>query len=563
MGFHGLLIIRSTRYIKGVLGVLIILSASVGCCCANPHRDPKCAGSYRCCHSGYDSEPAPTQEEHETALAVLKSETGERSVEFTPWSAASSRAVLVSMESDAQEEVLPTAVTPLSASAGPSARSLSLDDAIALALARNPSLETARAAEPVAHAAYHVAETYPWNPQFQTQVLPYYRDRNGNDGVVSQQHVIVQTFELGRQRQFRKGAAAANWRQVNGTIRQAELTVAAQTANLYFTALYQRELRDMNRTLAEANEQLLGVMQRREKAGQATRADVELTRLEVISSRRQLRLADAGYREAITNLQNQWNLDAHDQIELNSDWLSWRWTSIDHILSGIQGSACNDWDDPCRPLGSTTDVASPRVPDDVVLRQLVRDRPDVAAARAGIAMAAENLRLAKAMKRPNLQIGPMWQRNESAGQYWGVQAQMDIPVVNTGQTLVQQRCAELHQQQVTADQLENQAVLEARAAILRYERARMMVEESYPEFARPMAESLRPFQDQFKAGQITVIQVFAARATIIQSRQSYLAMLNKLTLAAASVMQTTGVPPELLVTSNLPQASPHEELPMP
>ena len=87
--------------------------------------------------------------------------------------------------------------------------SLTLGAAIQTALARNPDLVAVRSSEPVAHAAYHVAKTYPFNPQFQTQVLPYTRGRNCNDAPVSQQHVIVQTFELAGQSRFRSGAAAA------------------------------------------------------------------------------------------------------------------------------------------------------------------------------------------------------------------------------------------------------------------------------------------------------------------------------------------------------------------
>ena len=111
--------------------------------------------------------------------------------------------------------------------------SLTLEVAIQTALARNPDLVVIRSSEPVAHTACHVAKTYPFNPQFQTQVLPYTRDRNGNDAPVSQQHVIVQTFELGGQQRFRVGAASANWAQVIGTIRQAELMNAAQTTRLF------------------------------------------------------------------------------------------------------------------------------------------------------------------------------------------------------------------------------------------------------------------------------------------------------------------------------------------
>ncbi len=443
------------------------------------------------------------------------------------------------------------------------ASELSLEGAIQLALERNPNLAIVRASEPVAHAAFHVAETYPWNPQFQTQVLPYSRDRNGNDGVVSQQHVIVQTFELGGQQHYRERAAAANWRQVSGTVRQAELTTAAQTTTLYFAALFQRELRDLNQTLAELNEQLVGVMQRRQKAGQANNSDVELARLQAQTTRRQQRLTESSYQTAYTNLLNQLNVTANIQFGLSNDWLQCRWRPIDEIILESPEIISVD------PLGQSSGMNSgsccmlTQPENEAILRQIVVDRPDVAAARAGVAMAMENLRLAKAMKRPNLQIGPMWQLDDAATQLWGVQAQIDIPVVNTGKTLVSQRYAELRQQQITAQQLENRAVLEARAAITRYERSRVLVEQSREDSVRSLSESLQPFQDQFKAGQINLLQVFAARASIVQSKQSYLDLLNELALAVTDVTLSTGLPPQLLMADAEQLPSPAEELSLP
>ncbi|TWU22724.1 TolC family protein [Bythopirellula polymerisocia] len=443
------------------------------------------------------------------------------------------------------------------------AQELSLEGAIQLALERNPNLTTVRASEPVAHAAFHVAETYPWNPQFQTQVLPYSRDRNGNDGAVSQQHVIVQTFELGGQQHYRERAAAANWRQVSGTVRQAELTTAAQTITLFFGALFQHELRDMNQALAEMNEQLVGVMQRRQKAGQANNADVELARLQSQTTRRQQRLTEASYQTAYVNLLSQLNLSVSIEFALSNEWLQCRWRPIDEIILASPAITT------ATPLNQASEMKSDvgcmltQPENETILRQIIGDRPDVSAARAGVAMARENLRLAKAMKRPNLQIGPMWQRDETATQYWGVQAQMDIPVVNTGSTLVSQRYAEWRQQQVTAQQLENRAVLEARAAITRYERSRVLVEQSREESVRTLSESLQPFEDQFKAGQINLLQVFAARTAIVQSRQSYLDLLNELALAVADVTQSTGLPPQLLMEEDKPNLGQAEELPLP
>ena len=123
--------------------------------------------------------------------------------------------------------------------------------------------------------------------------------------------------------------------------------------------------------------------------------------------------------------------------------------------------------------------------------------------------------------------------------------------------------AELRQQQIAAAQLENRAVLEARAAIQRYERARRLVEQSRGEFAQSIPEALKPFEDQFKAGQITLLQVFAARATLVQSRQSFLDLLNELALAAADVTQATGLPPQQLMADVEPLPVPLEEVPQP
>jgi len=413
--------------------------------------------------------------------------------------------------------------------------SLTLKAAIQTALKRNPDLLAIRSGEPVAHAAYHVAKTYPFNPQFQTQVLPYTRDRSGNDAPVSQQHVIVQTFELAGQSRFRTEAAAANWEQVRHTIQQAELLTIAQVERLYFTTLYQWELRETNQLLTRLNAKMVGVIERRFKAGQANSADVALARLQAQSARRRQRLVEANYQTALMNLRNYLNLAEDSVVDLNNHWLDWRWSPVADV---VLNTPLKFWEDQTPDLTIDEGDGAFRA----TLQQMVADRPDVAAANANVTMARENLALADAMRTPNLQIGPMWQRDDAATQFWGVQAQIDIPVVNTGIPLVRQRSAQLQQQQVTAARLEERAMLEARAAIRRYERARRLVEQSRSDFAKSMPDVLKPFEDQFRAGQITLLQVFAGRTSFAQSRQSFLDLLNELSLAAADVTQATGLP---------------------
>jgi len=442
---------------------------------------------------------------------------------------------------------------------------LKLEDAIRLSLEQNPDLKAVRASKPVARAAFRVAEVYPWNPQFQAQVLPFSRDRLGNDGAVSQQYVLMQTFEFGGQQRFRKGAAAANWRQVNETVLQAELMNVAQTARLFFAAIYQRELRDTSQSLADLNEQLVGIMQRRQKAGQANRADVELTRLQSQSSHRQQRLAEANYQTSLMQLRNQLNLDAYAPLKLDRHWIHMRWQSLDELIFGSSKplSKSDPLDGlPVEPYSYEVATMN-RINDETTLRRLVADRPDVVAARAGVTMASENRRLANAMRRPNLLIGPMWQRDEASTQTLGFQGQVFLPVVNTGKPLVRQRMAQQRQLKIAATQLENRAVLEARAALQRYERARQLVEQSRGEIAFDLPGALAPFEDQFKAGQITLLQVFAARVAITQSRQSFLGLLNELSLAAADVIQATGLHPQQRVMDIEPLPEVLEEAPTP
>lgn len=395
---------------------------------------------------------------------------------------------------------------------------LTLQSAIETGLRRNPDLIALRSGEAVAHAAVHVASTYPFNPQWQTQVMPYAREPNGDFDPATQSYALVQTFELAHQRRYRVGAALANQSQVQGTIRQAELLNVAQTERLFFTALYRRALRDLNQSLADLNEQLVGVVERRMQAGRANAADVALARLQAQSARRQQRLAEADYQSAVTNLSNHLNLDADVTIRLIGELPRWQWRPVEDV---------------------------PSVP--TALRQLVADRPDVVAARAAAAKAQQTLALADAMRRPNVQLGPLYQRDNGAVQYWGIQAQVDLPVVDSGRPLVRQRLAELRQQQITASQTEDKAVLQARAALERYERARRLVKQSRDRSATDVSEALKLFEDQFQAGQIDLLQVFAARTTVLQSRQSFLDLLNELAQAAADVTAAIGLPAEQLV----------------
>ncbi len=427
----------------------------------------------------------------------------------------------------------------------------SLGEAIQAALQRNLDVAVARSAVPVAHSAYHVASAHPYNPQFQMQVLPYTRGRSGSGAPVSQQYVVVHTFELAGQPRYRAGAAAARWEQTEHAARQAELAAVAQTERLYFAVLYERSRRDIERALAQLNDELVGVVERRMKAGQATSADVALARLQADSARRRERLRESQYRTALRKLQDYLNLPDRPRLELTDRWLEWEWRDFDTAMREAAGGM-PDHGGPSQ--GSDIDGWTA----DAVLHWLVMARADVAAARASVAAAQQQLALARAMRTPNLQIGPMWQRDDAATEFWGVQGQFDIPVLNTGAPLVRQRQAELQQQLLIASQTETRAVREIEAARERYGRARRMVARFRPDMGRSMREALRPVTDQFEAGRLTLLDVYSARISYTQARQGFVDLVNEAAQAAADITAATGLPAQSLIRRPVSTSEPYE-----
>jgi outer membrane protein TolC len=404
--------------------------------------------------------------------------------------------------------------------------SLSLDQAIEITLRQNPSLVTQRQGEAVSQAAVGVASAYPYNPSLQTVVLPYSVNSLGNSVPVQNSVALLQTVELAHQQRHREDAATADFSRTTWSIRRAEALQAAQTERLYFTAIYQRDLRNMSMLLANVNDELIGVLERRLSAAQSTATDLALARIEARSARQQADLAAGSYQSALAELHTQLGLPQPCFLEPEGDLAARQWFPAP-AANSTEPNPSGDW------LSSVT--------------KLVANRPDVMAARAELAAAQAALNLAHAAMVPNLVVGPNYERDNTGVLMIGVQAQMDLPIVNSGKPLMRQREAEVCQKQVALDQLFVQARLEAEAALARYDRARTLLERTRNDLSAPLVKDVRQIEDSFRAGQTDLIHVFTARATLIQAQRGLLDLVNEVAQAAAKVSETTGLPPQLLV----------------
>ncbi len=398
-----------------------------------------------------------------------------------------------------------------------------LAEAIDTALERNPNLVTLRQTEVVSRAAVGVAAQYPWNPYVQLQVLPYGREINGANTPVNHYVLLMQTLELTHQPRYRLAAGIADLSRTRWNIHQAELVNVAQTERMFFTALYARGVRDVNLSLAKLNEELVGVLKRRFEAGTAVASDIALARLQAHAARQQANASMAAYNTALVDLRTQLGLVSQEPFEPIGDLsrLSWAKAPVPFVTSE-------------KPSGP-----------EVV--ELISGRPDVMAARADVEVSRAAADLANAGRLPPPQVGPYYQRDDFATVFLGLRAQWEIPVVNSYMPLVRQRMAELRQRQVALTQLETRAQLEADAALVRYERARQLIEETQGQFGTLLNDELRRVEDQFRAGQADLLRVYSARTGMIQAERALLDTQNELAQAAARVTETTGLPPHVLV----------------
>jgi cobalt-zinc-cadmium efflux system outer membrane protein len=317
---------------------------------------------------------------------------------------------------------------------------------------------------------------------------------------------------------------------------QAKLTNAAQTQRLYFTALYQRGIAELARINAEVNTQLLTISQKQFEGGTLSGADVAIIKLDNASTRRQAALAEANYQTALLDLKRQIGLPAAAPMTLAGNLNDFRWQAITSQSALWSHFICLE-------MPVTDDRAW-------IAKTLASSRPDVWAANADVDAARANLDLARANRIPDLQIGPYYQRNNDPVTFWGLRAQMDLPVLNTGTPMVRQRLSELTQRNAIWEQTLQRATLEAQAALDRYDRALAIATDSEMAVGETMPVELQKLEQQFKAGEVDLVRIVTARTSFFQARRAALDTLNELAQASATLVAATGLPAESILAAN-------------
>lgn len=429
---------------------------------------------------------------------------------------------------------------------------VSLAEALRLALGRNPGLVALRRSEGVSEAALQVARTYPHNPQLGADVRPLTRERGGNNGDVLVAATLLQELELGGQGRHREATGLAEHEAAAWRVRDAEEKVLSEAARLFFDALHARERTALLESVAALQQETLDVTRRRFDAGLSSGTDIVLARMEAQSARQQADLARDARDAAVAALEQQLGLPPRSEL----------------VTSGALERAA-------RSVAPT------------FLEDVIGERPDVRAAEADLAASAARARLAAAARVPNLTLGPVYERDESGTTFLGVEAQLPIPIWDTGSPLLRQRRAEEEQSREALRQLRVEASHEASAALARHGRAAALAQRFREDLFGPPAPGpasaagatgapgaveapgapgaaagaggiegdLQRIRDQYEAGQADIVQVFLARSNLLRARQAYLDALHEEALAAVDLTRAAGLSAATLLLDSPPRGA--------
>lgn len=416
--------------------------------------------------------------------------------------------------------------------AAPTDEQLVLLETVSVALAQNPDLVALRQTERVGAATYGVANTYPFNPFVQVQATPFQEPSGSGEGTTAHYVLLMQRIQLAHQQQHREDAALSSLNSIRWNIHQAELQAVSLTAQLYFTVLYQRGLLDVAQASQSNNQQLLEAINKRFEAGDASATDVATVRIDTRSTQQQLRLADANYQTALRNLRRHLGVPIDSPNEFAGDIRQIRWRLP------AEGSNDAEW---------AIDMVQSSTSNKIWIASWAASRPDVLAAHANIDAARANWRLASADRVPDVQLGPYYQRNPDGMSLLGFRAEMNLPIVNSGKPLENQRAAEYGQQSTIWQQTLVRAELEAQAAFERYELAYHALAQESADLMEGMPAELESLERQFRAGEVDVVRIIQARTSILQNQRARLDLLNELAQSAALLVGATGLPIEMLI----------------
>ncbi len=397
-------------------------------------------------------------------------------------------------------ELIPAAPAP-SAS-----RAISIDEALAIALAQNPDLAVNRQDMAVAEAQRVIANTYPFNPVFEAQVQA--ADNFDIKSHIRQSYSLLQEIETGGKGKYRRGEASASVNRMGWELRARELATAADVYRKFQAVIAARQKLQLATEASRMNQQFAENAAALLQAGKVNGGDLVLARHEALDSRQAEAIAQSELRLARFELQAALGITDLVALEPQGDLrLSPPTDYVD--LNGVAQSA-------------------------------MANQPEVFAKMAALQQADAAVGLAIANQKANVTFGPAAEVDENETFFIGATLQAPLQIYNRKEGEVMQAEAERSRAAAELEQTRIKVKMAVLTAWQQYDDARrlaaLLANEALPQSER----YLRDADKLLAAGQIDFLKLVELRRRHLVARQQLADTQNQMVLRQIDLETLSG-----------------------
>jgi cobalt-zinc-cadmium efflux system outer membrane protein len=363
----------------------------------------------------------------------------------------------------------------------------------------------------IAAAAVVIANTYPFNPVWEGKIRATTGPESaGITNAVSNEHKVFIDVELRGQKKIRQEAANVALSRTDAEISHQEVALAVRVVRAFDTVVYRYRKRKLVEATLDLNTKAAGHVEDLVNSGKLTNADLIFIRTEVEDSRAQLAPSQA---QVIT-----------------------AWQDLYRALGMTDGTF---------DLHGGFQVLPPPEKDgEHLLQTALEHRADLRARQLAVNEADARLRLERANRWGNPNLGPAMEYDPTRVTLIGVQITMPLPVFNTHRGEIEQREAERMKAELDLRQTEVAVRQDLRAALARLEQARAWVETYKARVLPTLENSLSDIRTLFDKGRpgADLLRVIDVQRKLLKARDTELDAIYEMRLALADLALAVGDP---------------------
>lgn len=373
---------------------------------------------------------------------------------------------------------------------------VTIQQAVEEALERNIELLARRYEIPIAEARLLQARLRP-NPRLnvETNFLDVlganYIPEEGPTGPAETNTVFYWEIETAGKRRLRMQTAREALAGARETFLDGRRTLALEVQNAFLDTMLAKENAATLREVLATFENVVKVNQTRYQAGDIARVELLRSEVAALQFRNQLRQAELRVRQEAVRLQRLMGRPA---------------PSPDFDIAGEIRR-----DRPAETLEELTAAA-------------LAARPDLAALRREVARSEAEIRLQRALARPNVDLGISHHKQYVGpfpGQTAGFRFEIPLPLLNRNQGEVERARREREQAETRVRALEQQIRAEAASAWEQYQTALRLLESIEREMLEQAARVRETVEFSYRRGEASFLDLLEAQRTLSETRQGY------------------------------------------